>query len=438
MINAKEKMTTTTTSLYDQFISLYREKEVLQDNHWLTELRKSAFQSFSANGFPTVKLEEWRFTNVLPFLKEDFHLQPGPASLHRVNQGAQIPSLDAYEVVLKNGMLNEDVYIPGVKILPLRTALKNDDLKAQFGQRINLKKHPFAALNTAFFENGIVIEVEKNKICDKPIHITHVYNAEDAVFVQPRILVIANRSSNVQIIESLAIVGNKPIFVNSVTECYVNENAQVDQYNLQIAPSNVHMVTFNQTVQESNSLYNNHTYILPAASLVRNNLILDLNGTNTESHLFGLYLAGSGQLTDNHTSVNHLFPNCFSNELYKGVLLDNARSVFSGRIFVNQDAQKTNAFQQNNNMLLSDNAVIDSKPQLEIFADDVKCSHGSTVGSINKEALFYLQSRGIGEIAARNLMVKAFAFDVTSKIQIPSVREYIEKLITRKMAEAHD
>ena len=428
----------TTTSLYDQFITLYREKETAQDNNWLKSLRDTAFEAFSAKGFPTTKLEEWRFTNVSPFLKEDFRLQPGAASLHKLHNVVHIPSLDAYEVVLKNGMLNEDVNIPGVKILPLRTALKNDDLKPYLGKRINLQKHPFAALNTALFENGIVIEAEKNSVCDKPIHITHVYNAEEAVFIQPRILIIAHRGSKIQIVESVVVIGNKPLFVNSVTECYVAENAQADQYNLQIAPSNAHLVNFNKTVQQSNSLYNNHTYILPDASLVRNNLHLDLNGSNTESHLYGLYLAGTSQLADNHTTVNHLFPNCLSNELYKGVMLDSARCVFSGRIFVDQDAQKTNAFQQNNNMLLSDTAVIDSKPQLEIFADDVKCSHGSTVGSLNKEALFYLQSRGIGETAARNLMVKAFAFDVTNKIQIPAVREYVEKLITRKMAEAYD
>lgn len=428
----------TTTSLYDQFITLYREKETTQHDNWLKPLRNSAFEAFSAKGFPTTKLEEWRFTNITPFLKEDFRLQPGAASLHKLHSTVQIPSLDAYEVVLKNGMLNEDVSIPGVKILPLRTALKNDDLKTYLGKRINLQKHPFAALNTALFENGIVIEAEKNSICDKPIHITHVYNAEEAVFIQPRILIIAHRSSKIQIIESVVVIGNKPLFVNSVTECYIAENAQADHYNLQIAPSNAHLVDFNKTVQQSNSLYNNHTYILPDASFVRNNLHLDLNGTNTESHLYGLYLAGATQLTDNHTTVNHLFPNCLSNELYKGVLLDNARGIFSGRIFVDQDAQKTNAFQQNNNMLLSDKAIVDSKPQLEIFADDVKCSHGSTVGSLNKEALFYLQSRGIGETAARNLMVKAFAFDVTNKIQIPAVREYVEKLITRKMAEAYD
>lgn len=435
MINAIKM--TTTTSLYDQFIALYREKEKVQDNRWLTSIRDTAFESFSEKGFPTTKMEEWRFTNVAPFLKEDFRLQPGGTSSLLSRQNI-IPSLDAYEIVLKNGMLNEDVSIPGVKVTPLRTALKNDDLKAYLGKHTPLKKNPFAALNTAFFENGIVIETEKNAIGDKPLHITHVYYAEEAVFIQPRILVIAHRGSKIEIVESVTVIGNKPLFVNSVTECYVAENAQIDQYNLQIAPANAHLVHFNQVVQQGNSLYNNYNYILPDAALVRNNLHLDLNGSNTESHLFGLYLAGNQQLTDIHTTVNHLFPNCFSNELYKGVLLDNSRSVFSGRIYVAQDAQKTNAFQQNNNILLSNKAIVDSKPQLEIFADDVKCSHGSTVGSINKEALFYLQTRGIGEIAARNLMVQAFAFDVTNKIQIPAVREYIEKRIIHKMAEAYD
>lgn len=428
----------TTTSLYDQFINLYREKETTQDNDWLKDLRETAFEAFSGKGFPTTKLEDWRFTNVSPFLKEDFRLLPGAASLHGLHNAAHIPLLDAYEVVLKNGMLNEDVTIPGVKILPLRTALKNENLRSYFGRYINSEKHSFAALNTALFENGIVIEADKNIICDKPIHITHVYNAEESVFIQPRILIIAHKSSKIQIVESVVVIGDKPLFINNVTECYVAENAQVDQYNLQIAPSNTHLVNFNQTVQQSNSLFNNYTYSLPDAAFMRNNLHLDLNGTNTESHLYGLYLAGGNQLTDNHTVVNHMFPNCLSNELYKGVLLDNARAVFSGRIYVHQDAQKTNAFQQNNNILLSNKAVVDSKPQLEIFADDVKCSHGSTVGSLNKEALFYLQSRGIGETAARNLLVRAFAFDVTNKIQIPAVREYVEKLITRKMAEAYD
>lgn len=428
----------TTTSLYDQLISLFKEKKSDTESGWLTNLREDAFKAFNRTGFPTTKQEDWRFTNIAPFLKDDFILAPGEASLVNTKKRSDIPHFDAYDIVLKNGMLNEDVNIPGVTISPLRTALKNERYKDYISKHIPLNTQPMAALNTAMFEHGIVIEAEKNAIVDKPIHLTYIYNANEAVFVQPRLLVIANKGSKLQVVESLLIIGESPIFINSVTECYVAENAQADNYVLQVTPSNVRWVNFNQTVQSANSLYNNYTYTLPGGSLFRNNIHLDLNGTNTESHLFGLYLTGSNQLTDNHTCVNHLYPNCFSNELYKGVLMKNSRAVFNGKIFVKQDAQKTNAFQQNNNMLLSNNAIIDSKPQLEIFADDVKCSHGSTVGNFNNEALFYLKARGIGEVAARNLLVNAFAFDVTNKIQIPAIQEYVEKLITQKMAEAYD
>ncbi len=427
----------TTTSLYDQLTSLYKEKRNDAESNWLTNLREDAFKAFTSNGFPTTKQEDWRFTNIAPFLKDDFLLYPGEASLLKTKKATDIPNFDAHELVLKNGMLNEDVNIPGITVSPLRTALKNERFKDYLSKHIPLNTQPMAALNTAMFEQGIVIEADKNVVADKPIHITHVYNAGEPIFVQPRLLMIANKGSKFQVVESLLIMGECPVFINSVTECYIAENAQADHYVLQTTPANVRWVNFSQAVQSANSLYNNYTYTLPGGALFRNNLHLDLNGNNTESHLYGLYLTGPNQLADNHTCVNHLFPNCFSNELYKGVLMKDSRAVFNGKIFVKQDAQKTNAFQQNNNMLLSNNAVIDSKPQLEIFADDVKCSHGSTVGNFNNEALFYLKSRGIGEVAARNLLVKAFAFDVTNKIQIPAVQGYVEKLISKKMAEAY-
>lgn len=429
---------TTTTSLYDQFTALYNQKKEINGNDWLPSLRQEAFKAFSAQGFPTTKHEDWRFTNVLPFLKEPYTLTPSAASLHENKNAGSIPSLDAYEIVLKNGLLNEDVNIPGIKISPIRTAIQDPSVQQYLGKHSAVRDQGFTALNTALFENGIVIEAGKNAATDKPIHITHVYNAEEPFFVQPRILIIANRHSRIEIIESVFVKGRKSLFVNTVTECYVAENARVDQYHLQTAPENARFVNFTQVVQKGDSLYNNYTYTLPGAPLVRNNLHLDLDGSNTESHLYGLYLTGGNQLVDNHTLVNHMKPHCMSNELYKGVLLDQSKAVFNGKIFVQQDAQKTNAFQQNNNMLLSDKAIIDSKPQLEIFADDVKCSHGSTVGSFNNEALFYLKARGIGEVAARNLLVNAFAFDVTNKIQIPAVREYVEKLIAHKMAESYD
>ncbi len=429
---------TTTTSLYDQFTTSFLDKEPEQQQDWMKALRKKAFGHFETDGFPSVKNEDWRFTNTAPFLKEAYSLKPANIPLHEHKNYGHIPDLDAYEIVLKNGLLNEDVTIPGLKVIPVRTALQQPELENYLGKTVPLANNGFAALNTALFETGIIIEAEKNAIIDKPVHITHVYNAAEPFFAQPRMLVIMNGGSRLELVESYFVKGSERLFINTVIELYIAANARLDHYDLQVGPVNAHMVNFTQVEQAGDSLYNNHTYTLPGFSLVRNNLHLNLNGNNTESHLYGLYLTGGNQLVDNHSLVNHRMPHCMSNELYKGVLMDNSRGVFNGKIFVQQEAQKTNAFQQNNNMLLSDKAIIDTKPQLEIFADDVKCSHGSTIGSFNRDALFYLKTRGIGEIAARNLLVNAFAFDVTEKAAIPAVKNYIDKLITQKMAEAYD
>lgn len=429
---------TTTISTYDQFTATFKEREQEQQQEWVKALRKAAFEQFEADGFPTTKNEDWRFTNTAPFLKEDYSLKPANIPLHEHKHYGCIPELEAHEIVLKNGLLNEDVNIAGLKITPVRTALQRPALEKYLGKTTPLLKNGFAALNTALFETGIVIEAEKDAVIEKPVHITHVYNAEEPFFAQPRVLVIMNAGSKLELVETYFVKGNQRLFINTVVEIYVAANARLDHYDLQVGPANTHMVNFTQVEQAGDSLYNNHTYTLPGFSLVRNNLHLNLNGSNTESHLYGLYLTGGDQLVDNHSLVNHRMPHCMSNELYKGVMMDRSRGVFNGKIFVQQDAQKTNAFQQNNNMLLSEKAVVDTKPQLEIFADDVKCSHGSTIGNFNKDALFYLRARGIGEVAARNLLVNAFAFDVTEKAEIPAVKQYVDKLITQKMAEAYD
>ncbi len=429
---------TTTISTYDQFTTSFHEKEQEEQQGWVKALRKKAFEQFEADGFPTVKNEDWRFTNTTPFLKEAYNLKPANIPLHEHKNYGQIPELEAHEIILKNGLLNEDVNIPGLKVIPVRKALQQPALEKYLGKTVPLAKNGFAALNTALFETGIVIEAEKDAVIDKPVHITHVYNAEEPFFAQPRILIIMNAGSKLELIETYFVKGDQPLFINTVVEIYVAPNARLDHYDLQVGPVNTHLVNFTQVEQAGDSLYNNHTYTLPGFSLVRNNLHLNLNNSNTESHLYGLYLTGGNQLVDNHSLVNHKMPHCMSNELYKGVLMDKSRGVFNGKIFVQEDAQKTNAFQQNNNMLLSDKAIINTKPQLEIFADDVKCSHGSTIGSFNKDALFYLKARGIGEIAARNLLVNAFVFDVTNKSEIPAVKNHIDKLITQKMAEVYD
>ncbi|MBC7903518.1 MAG: Fe-S cluster assembly protein SufD, partial [Gemmatimonadaceae bacterium] len=226
---------------------------------------------------------------------------------------------------------------------------------------------------------------------------------------------------------------SKAVFVNSVSEVSLGENAIFSHYYIQTGHARTTSIQHTEVEQARSSVYNNYKVSLPGARLFRNNLHVRLNGENTETHLYGLYLAGGNQLVDNHTLVDHRHPNCQSNELYKGVMKDEATGVFNGKIFVRKPAQKTNAFQKNNNLMLSRKATIDSKPQLEIFADDVKCSHGSTIGQFNENALFYLKSRGIGDAKARALLVHAFAFDVTEKIPIPEVQAHINQMLEDKL-----
>jgi Fe-S cluster assembly protein SufD len=251
------------------------------------------------------------------------------------------------------------------------------------------------------------------------------------MFLQPRHLMVVHKSASLSVIETIVSDNaSAKLFINNLTEVVVEDNANFDHYVLQTAQSGTRLVNQTDVCQKRHSVYSNYTFSLPKADLIRNNLNASLDDDQTETHLYGLYLGADNQLIDNHTFVNHKRPHCDSNEIYKGVLLDNATGVFNGKIFVNQEAQKTNAFQQNNNLLLSNKATINTKPQLEIFADDVKCSHGATVGQLSKEAMFYLRSRGIGEERARALLVRAFAFDVTEKIKVPELEAHINHLIT--------
>jgi Fe-S cluster assembly protein SufD len=424
--------------LYEELINSFEEVDaVATASEIVHQTRQKGFESFKSLGFPTKRNEEWKYTNVIPYLQEQYTTD-GLTLAGNVNpaiiQDAAIPQLDCYQLVVVNGHLQSPEQLADLpsflKVLPLSDAQKDDQFAAHFAKNTDIEQFPFAALNTALFTNGLFIEISPNAVMDKPIHIVHVFTAESNLFIQPRHLFVARRSASLQIIET--IVSNSAqskIFINALTEVFVEENANCDHYVLQTAQSGTRLVTNTEVSQLRHSLYNNYTFSLPSAELIRNNLHLSLNDKETESHLFGLYLGTGSQLIDNHSLVNHRMPNCFSNEIYKGVLTENSTGVFNGKIFVQPDAQKTNAFQQNNNLLLSDKASINSKPQLEIFADDVKCSHGSTVGQLSKEAMFYLQSRGIGQEKARALLVNAFAFDVTEKIKIHELEDHINHLI---------
>jgi len=430
-----------TAPLYDKLIAEFEHSgSAAGTSGDLSEIRTTAFDLFKAKGFPTLKDEDWRFTNLSPFLTDDFTFTAGLAEENAVISAlnkATIPGLNAYLLVLLNGTIQ-----PALSVLPdaQSVSIHTTESISHTPAFINhaaldaSETNRMLALNTALFTDGYFLEVHKNVVLDKPIQIVNLYAADENVFFQPRHLVVVNQNAKAELIESSIFIKNgSRAILNSVTQADLKENAQLIQYNIQDNLPEERLITYNQVQQERSSRYDNFTFNLPGAELIRNNLEIELNGSQTETHLFGLYLVGGQQLTDNHTAIHHKFPHCESNEVYKGVLLDNGKAVFNGKVFVERPAQKTNAFQQNNNLLLSDKAQVFAKPQLEIYADDVKCSHGCTVGQFDPESLFYLRARGISEESSRKLLVEAFMFDVTQKIGNEVLKEYVQSLIYNKM-----
>lgn len=416
-----------------------------QESSDLRKAREAAFEKFKTLGFPSIRNEDWRFTNIARFLKDEFSIEGleaaaagsvvAPAEANAaLLQKAIIPSLDCYRVVLVdgvwNGVIEGGVLPKGVSLLRVAEAKQDPALSVYFEKTLELGDHPFAALNAALFSDGLFLRVDANVVVEKPLHVIHVLNGERNLLVQPRQIFLINRNAEMTVIESVVSGGEAKVWVNGLTEIQVQNDARFHHTNIQTASAGARLVQHTVVKQKKQSLYNNFTFTLPGAELVRNDLQARLEESHTESHLYGLYLAAGQQLVDNHTLVDHQQPHCMSNEHYKGVLLEQSTGVFNGKVYVHRDAQKTNAFQQNNNLVISNKATIDSKPQLEIFADDVKCSHGSTVGQFSEDSLFYLRARGIGEETAKGLLITAFAFDVTEKIRIPEVELHINELIS--------
>lgn len=428
--------TKVTLPIYHTLLSDFAHVESKKEAEVLKSQRQKGFEVFQTLGFPTRKNEDWKYTSVTPFLQESFLTNGSVKTTNAIAPTlGTIPEMDAYRIVIVNGILHEvDSQLPAGVVVKKFDEVKENEALNNFGKAALLNNMPFAALNTALFNHGIYIEVKANTIVDKPLHIVRVMDAHQPAFIQPRMLIVVNKSAHIKLVESFESESNAHLFVNGVTEVVMKENAQMEHYLIQEAAKGIALVQQTDVSQVRDSVYNNYTFSLPGASLIRNNLHIAMNESQCESHLFGLYLGGDEQLIDNHSIVDHKMPNCNSNEIYKGVLTGKSTGVFNGKIFVREDAQKTNAFQQNNNLLLSDRATINSKPQLEIFADDVKCSHGSTVGQLSEESMFYLQSRGIGKAAAKRLLVNAFAFDVTEKITIPALEEYINNKIAQHIA----
>ncbi len=402
----------------------------------LRRTRRQAFERFRESGFPSIKSEDWKYTNINRFLKEEYALD-GPAggvAATALVENAVIPDLDCYTIVLVNGVWQKgsgDALPAGLDVLSVAEARQDANLSGWFERGDSVKDRYFAALNTALFSDGLFIRVKAGALIEKPLHIIHAFTAGHNLMVQPRHVWIVGERAEFNVLESVvSAAGDAHVWINSLTEINLHTEAKLNHTLIQTAARGTRIVNHTTVRQKKQSLYNNYTFTLPGADLVRNDLQAKLEEDHTETHLYGLYLAAGQQLIDNHTLVDHQKPSCFSNEHYKGVLLEQSTGVFNGKVFVHQDAQKTNAFQQNNNLVIGKKATIDSKPELEIYADDVKCSHGTTVGQFSEEALFYLRARGIGEAAARALLINAFAFDVTEKIKWSAVETHINRLIS--------
>ncbi|HWZ21787.1 MAG TPA: Fe-S cluster assembly protein SufD [Cytophagaceae bacterium] len=400
----------------------------------LNQKQKDAFQSFEKTGFPSVKNEEWKYTNLSSLLKENFHTSP-TVPLTKQDIAPFIYNIEANNLVFINGIFSKELST----ILSPASELEIGEIKDidktitdnYFARKTYSSNDGLSLMNTAFAENGLFLSVKKNKSLKYPVI---VYNFTDSrqgnILVQPRNLIILEENTHASIVETFHTLGTNTSFVNSISELVLKQDSNLDYYKIQDDTDNSYHVGSTEILHEAKSISTSTTITIGGA-LIRNNLNITLNAEFCEAHMNGLYMLSGTQHVDNHTIADHAKPNCYSNELYKGIMDDKSTGVFNGKIFVKPDAQKTNAFQSNKNVLLSKEATVNTKPQLEIFADDVKCSHGATTGQLDEESLFYLRSRGIGEAQSKRLLLHAFANDVLERIKIESLRV----ILSAKMEE---
>jgi Fe-S cluster assembly protein SufD len=406
-------------------------------------IRREAFSAFSRLGIPTSKNEEWKYTRVAGLFNQDYQFSPEhPPSSVKVSDidSLRLPGYEqANELVFINGFFSFALSVirsSGLTILPLEEAAKNEfrELVAnEFGDSNKYIKDGIHALNTAFVHGAVFIQVKKDHAVEHPLYVYNITDARSAnILAQPRSLIHINENAHVQLVETYRTLGNNQSFTNQVMEVTVEKDARLEYYKIQNDGDHTNQVSTTHIRQTGKSYVHTVTISLNGG-LVRNNLNLILDARYCEAHLYGLYLQTGTSHIDNHTIVDNLKPNCLSNELYKGIMNDQSTGVFNGKIFVRQLAQKTNAYQSNKNVLLSDTTSVNAKPQLEIFADDVKCTHGCTVGKLNEEGLFYLQSRGIPEKTARTLLLRAYSADILEHIKPAPIRFYIEQLIFERL-----
>jgi Fe-S cluster assembly protein SufD len=404
-------------------------------------IRTDAIKSFEKLGFPSKKLEAWKYTSLNKVLKEDYTLFSKKKNVLDFNKVKDffLDNTESYKLVFVDGFFDSflsqtshdkaDVCIMSAALSKTKYA---SVIKKHFNKSIE-KSDSLSQLNTAFSKEGAYVRIPKNIVLEKPIEIIHFATGnESALMLQPRNLIVIDEGAQVEIIESHQSLTDNPIFTNSVSEIFVAKNAHLDYYKIQNDRLTSTLIDNTYISQQRDSNAKIHTFSF-GGKLTRNNLNYYQKGSHINSTLKGITIIDDKQLVDHHTLVDHANPNCESHQDYKGIYSGSSTGVFNGKIVVDKIAQKTNAFQKNNNILLNDKSTINSKPQLEIFADDVKCSHGCTIGQLDQDAMFYLRARGIPKKEAEALLTYAFANNVLESVNIPALKSKIKKIIANKL-----
>ena len=411
------------------------------DANGLGTLRARGFARFSEVGFPTTRLESWRFTNVGPVTQRRFAVpaptQPEPSAITPF----ELTGVEGPQIVCVDGRYSPQLSsvggLPaGVELRSLADVLATDPqvVDRQLAQlaRFDDPAASFTALNTGLLQDGLVVRIPDHTILETPIRLLFVSTGGDDVMSHPRTLIVAGANSQVRLVESYASLSDGAYLTNAVTEVFVGDNAVVDHYKLlRESVEAFHVASMHLRLERSATFSSNS--ITLGGAIVRNEVMAELQGEGGECTLNGLYLVNDTRLVDNHTTIHHAKPHCNSHELYKGILDGQGRAVFNGKIIVAIDAQKTDAKQTNKALLLTEEAQINTKPELEIFADDVKCTHGATIGQLDADALFYLRSRGLDREQARDVLIHAFASDLVNRIEIAPIREQLDAVLLQQL-----
>ena len=426
----------TQQSIYSEFKAFEQSLNGKAQSAFHTK-RKEAAKAFDQTGFPHKKHEEYRYLNLTDVKRTPFELPKQPKANSVNANDYAVPALAANQLVFIDGFYAAEqstIIDEGAFTITTIGDAPEDILQNHFGEYDFAKYNPFSALNIAFAQQGAFIHVPKNKVVEHPIEVININTGQH--WVQPHHIVVVEENAEVKLIENYFSASNDGLD-NTFLRIVAKASSRVEHYKLQALGENAQHFGTTHIQQDAKSVCSTHVYTL-SGGLVRNNIRIDIEEEYTEANMYGIYIPNGNEVVDNHTLVNHKKSNCVSNQLYKGVMNGNSNAIFNGKIYVQRNAQQTNAFQSNRNIQNSDNASINTKPQLEIWADDVKCSHGATIGKLNQDEVFYLQSRGIDREKAKSMLTYAFVGEVLTYITIPELRNFLQEGVAMKLGFALD